>query len=74
MEPDGSFRSSEEPTFGPYPEPDKSGPHLLILSILIVFSPIYTCVFQAVSPLQVFQPKFCMHFSYLSCALRTLPL
>jgi hypothetical protein len=28
MEPDGSLPCSQQPTAGPYPEPDESSPHL----------------------------------------------
>jgi hypothetical protein len=28
MEPEGSLPSSQEPSTGPYPEPDRSNPHL----------------------------------------------
>jgi hypothetical protein len=27
MEPEGSLQCSPDPAIGPYPEPDKSGPH-----------------------------------------------
>jgi hypothetical protein len=33
MEPDGSLPWSEEPSAGPYPEPDKSSPYLPTLSL-----------------------------------------
>jgi hypothetical protein len=33
MEPEGSLRCSQEPSTGPYPEPDQSSPHYHILSL-----------------------------------------
>jgi hypothetical protein len=32
MEPEGSLPPSQEPSTGPYPEPDRSNPHHSILS------------------------------------------
>jgi hypothetical protein len=34
MGPEGSLTCSEEPSTGPYPEPDHSSPHYTILSLL----------------------------------------
>jgi hypothetical protein len=34
MGPEGSLPSSQEPSTGPYPEPDQSSPHHPILSLL----------------------------------------
>jgi len=31
MEPEGSLFCSQEPTTGPYLEPDESGPHIYVL-------------------------------------------
>jgi hypothetical protein len=39
MEPEGSLPRSQEPSTGPYPEPDRSNPHHLILSP----DPFYYC-------------------------------
>jgi hypothetical protein len=33
MEPDGSLSRSQEPSIGPYPEPDRSNPYHPILSL-----------------------------------------
>jgi hypothetical protein len=33
MEPEGSLPSLQEPSTGPYPEPDRSNPYHLILSL-----------------------------------------
>jgi hypothetical protein len=33
MEPKGSLLPSQEPSIGPYPEPDRSNPHNPILSL-----------------------------------------
>jgi hypothetical protein len=37
-EPEGSSPCSQEPSTGPYPEPDQSSPHYPILSLLILFT------------------------------------
>jgi hypothetical protein len=34
MEPEGSLPPSQEPSTGPYPEPDRSNPYHFILSLL----------------------------------------
>jgi hypothetical protein len=36
MEPDDSLPCSQEPSTGPYPEPDRSSPYYPILSLLDV--------------------------------------
>jgi hypothetical protein len=36
MEPEGSLPCSQEPSSGPYPDPDRSSPYNPILSILIL--------------------------------------
>jgi hypothetical protein len=36
MEPEGSLPPSQEPSTGPYPEPDRSNPHHPILSVYSV--------------------------------------
>jgi hypothetical protein len=33
MEPEGSLSCSQEPSTGPYPEPDQASPYQLILSL-----------------------------------------
>jgi hypothetical protein len=33
MEPEGSLLCSQDPSTGPYPEPDQSSPYRLILSL-----------------------------------------
>jgi len=43
-------------------------PWCILISLLI-----YTYVLQVVSSLQVFQPKFYTHFSFLTCVLRSRP-
>jgi hypothetical protein len=40
MEPEGSLPPSQEPSTGPYPEPDRSIPHhpiLSLISLLLLF-------------------------------------
>jgi hypothetical protein len=37
MEPEGLLPRSQEPSTGPYPEPDRSNPHHFILSLLDLF-------------------------------------
>jgi hypothetical protein len=36
MEPEGSLPCSQEPSTGPYPEPDQSSPYHTILSLYII--------------------------------------
>jgi hypothetical protein len=56
---EGSLPYSQEPSIGPYPEPDKSNPHHPILSIQDpsqYYSPTYVLVFLVVSFLLVLPP------------------
>jgi hypothetical protein len=41
MEPEGSLPPSQEPSTGPYPEPDRSNPHHPILSLLMLYTVEY---------------------------------
>jgi hypothetical protein len=38
MEPEGSSQCSQEPSTGPYPEPDQSSPYYLILRSILILS------------------------------------
>jgi hypothetical protein len=65
MESEGSFPCSQEPTIGPYPEPDESSPHLPKLfpsDLFYCFPPIYAYVFQIVSSLRFF--KYVVKYSF----------
>jgi hypothetical protein len=77
MEPQGSLPCSQEPATGPCPEADESSPHLPTLSSKIYFNnycpPIYAYIFRVVSSLQVFRPKFFMHFSTHPCVPQDPP-
>jgi hypothetical protein len=66
--------SLQEPATGPYPKPDTSNPHLLIL-LHITLSNVDFCVRLGplvVSFLLVSQSKFYMHFSSLASLLKAL--
>jgi hypothetical protein len=72
MEPEGFLPSLLEPTAGLYLKADESSPTLSTLipwGLFHYYPAIYTQVFRAVSFLQVFRRKFCMHFSFFPCVL-----
>ena len=65
MELEGSL-PFQLPATSPYPKPDQStlrSPIPLPEDPSLYYPSIYTCFFQAVSFIQVFPPKPCMHFS-----------
>jgi len=47
--------------------------HPISVRLFWYFPPIYACVFRVVSSLQVFQLKYCMHFSSVPCVLHVPP-
>jgi hypothetical protein len=68
---------SQDTATGPYPESDESNPHLLTVFLedpLQYYPLTYVLVFQVVSSFQVFRPKFCMHFSSLTCLVHAPPI
>jgi hypothetical protein len=75
MEPECSLPCSQDPTTGPYLEPDefKSTPShpVSLRSIVILFSHLRS-VFQAVFSLQFSRPWVCIF--HLSCLLHALPI
>jgi hypothetical protein len=63
--------NSHNSTTGPFLDPVESSSHPPILSLIFILKnpPIYDQVFQVVSSLQIFQARFCMYFSCVSCLL-----
>jgi hypothetical protein len=79
MEPEGSLPCSQEPSNGPYPEPDRSSPYDLIPSYLSkihfnIMHITYVLVFLVVSFLLAFPPISYMHSSSPPFVLHALPL
>jgi len=70
------YLTHKESIINPYPEPDESIAQLPTLSFQNPFryDPIYIYVFQVISFLQIFRPKFCINFSSPSCVLIALPI
>jgi hypothetical protein len=65
MEPDGLLPCSQEPSTGPYPEPDRSSPYHHILSKIYfnIFHPPTSLFFLVVSSHLAFPPISYMHSS-----------
>jgi hypothetical protein len=56
MELEGSLPCSQEPSTGPYPEPDQSSPYNPIPSSILILSTTYVLVFLVVSFILAFPP------------------
>jgi hypothetical protein len=69
MEPEASSPYSQQPSTGPYPEPDKSNPDLptlfLLRSILILISHLHLGLPSGLFPLG-FAIKMFVYFSHIS--------
>jgi len=74
MDPEGSLSYSQETATCPNPEPDDSNPHLHLLLFALTLYPLYFSVIRVVFSLQVFKPKYYMHFSCLLCMLNVPPV
>jgi len=65
MEPEASLPCSQEPAYGPFPEPDESSPQLPTLFLLrsthIMFSS--KASYSELSLPFIFRLKFCVHYS-----------
>jgi hypothetical protein len=77
MELEGSLPCSQEPSTGPYPEPDQSNPYHPILSLLIFFthlriglpSGLFLLAFLSVSYMHSSSPPFVLHVVSISSSL-----
>jgi hypothetical protein len=72
MEPEGSLSCSQEPSSGPYTEPDQSNPYHHILFKYCTLT--YALVFLVVSFLLAFPPISYMHSSSPQFVLHALPI
>jgi hypothetical protein len=76
MKPEGTLPCSQGPATSPYPEPHESSPNpttLLSKDPFEYYTTIYALVFQVVSFLQVFRPKFFAHLSFAHARYMTCP-
>lgn len=69
-------RNTLQTATGPYPKQSVSNPvscNLLPKDLSSYYSPIYVCIPQVITSLQVFW-QFCLHFPLLPYALNVLPI
>jgi hypothetical protein len=75
MEPEGSLAYSQEPSIGPYPEPDRSTPFhpITLRSILILFTSLRLCLPNSFLP-SGFPTNILYAFLFSPFVLHALPI